>query len=600
MKKIMLSLVVVVSASILQCCSTDDPISDYTTNNNAIYSGDNNNSNSGSFNGGGSSASTDLLTFSVAIDKTTAEPSATVAEYFPDSEDNLANNTFTTEIPIDLSSPTAKTYDNGVTVSVSGGHVTANHGSVKSVCYVVSGTTANGSFTVVGDKKYEVQLNSVSITNPDSAALNLLSGKRAYVVLNGASTLTDGTTSKNDHKGALYCKGKLLLNGNGTLEVYGNYNNAIHCADYIVTRTGMNIYAKSTANHGIKANDGIYINGGVLNVEVTADGAKGINCESNITVNGGRTTVIATGGGVYEDSEAKGAAAMKCDSVYTQNGGEVCLKATGNGGKGLDADWECYVNGGSMKVITTGGTYSYSRDTASPKGIKIGTKNTHGVLDISGGNVAVYCSGSEGIESKGTIDISGGTVSSVSGDDAINSASTFTVSGGMVMGYSTGNDGMDANGNMYIKGGTVYAIGKTSPELGIDANTEGGYKLYVQGGTIVAVGGLESGASLSQACYQSSAWSQNTWYALYNDGQLALAFQTPASGGTPLVVSTSGTPTLTQGVSVSGGTSACFGMAYTGSTVSGGTSVSLSSYSGGGGMGGGMNGGMGGGPGGRW
>ena len=584
MKKVLNFMVLVVSALILQCCSTDDPISDIY-NGNGYNGGMNNNS------GNNSSMGSELLTFSVEIDRTTPEPSMTVAEYFPDSDDNLVNSSFATEVAIDLSNPVAKS-ENGVTIKVDGGHVTADHGSTSGVCYKVSGSTDNGSLTILGDKKYEVVLSDVSIVNPDSAALNLLSKKRAFVVLNGSNSLADGTTSKTDHKGALYCKGKLLFNGTGQLTVEGNYNNAIHSADYIVIRTGQNIYAKSTANHGIKANDGIFINGGIVNVEVSAAGAKGINSESNIQVNGGRVTAIATGTGVYEDGEAKGASAIKCDSVYVQNGGEVYVKATGNGGKGVKADWEAYIAGGKLRVITTGGTYSYSRDTASPKGIKVGTKNQHGLLDISGGDIMVYCTGSEGIESKGTMEVTGGSVCSYSSDDAINSASHMIISGGNVLAYSTGNDGLDANGNLYIKGGMVYAIGTTSPEVAVDANTEGGYKLYVTGGTIVAVGGLESGASLSQACYSTSSWSQNTWYALYNGDQLAVAFQAPARGGTPLVVSTSGTPTLAQGISVSGGTATLGGMVYTGASVSGGSSVSLSSYTGGaGGMG--PGGGMG-------
>ena len=62
---------------------------------------------------------------------------------------------------------------------------------------------------------------------------------------------------------------------------------------------------------------------------------------------------------------------------------------------------------------------------------------------------------------------------------------------------STNNDGIDANGNCYVKGGVVYAIGASSPEVAIDANSEEQKKLYVTGGTVIAVGGLESGASIS-------------------------------------------------------------------------------------------------------
>jgi hypothetical protein len=177
--------------------------------------------------------------------------------------------------------------------------------------------------------------------------------------------------------------------------------------------------------------------------------------------------------------------------------------------------------------------------------------------------------------------VNGGVVYSYSAaDDAINSAGTFTVEKGMVCGYAVRNDGLDANGNFYIKGGLVYAIGTTSPEVAIDANTEGGYKLYVQGGTIIAVGGLESGSSLTQACYSASSWSASTWYSL-TVGTESIAFKAPTSGGTPLVVSGSSTPSLKSGVSVSGGTGWFEGMLTTGGLVSGGSSVELSSYNGG-------------------
>jgi len=136
----------------------------------------------------------------------------------------------------------------------------------------------------------------------------------------------------------------------------------------------------------------------------------------------------------------------------------------------------------------------------------------------------------------------------------------------------------------------MYAIGSNSPEVAIDANTEGGYKLYVEGGIIIAIGGLESGSSLSQSCYQASSWSQNTWYAL-TVGSTTYTFKTPSSGGTPLVVSGASTPTLTSGVTVSGGTTYFEGLYYAGATVSGGSSVSLSSYTGGNGGGGGPGGG---------
>ena len=136
----------------------------------------------------------------------------------------------------------------------------------------------------------------------------------------------------------------------------------------------------------------------------------------------------------------------------------------------------------------------------------------------------------------------------------------------------------------------MYAISASSPEVAIDANTEGGYKLYLTGGTLVAIGGLESGSSLSQSCYSASSWSQSTWYGL-TVGSTTYAFKTPASGGTPLVVSGGSSPVLQSNVSVGSGTTCFDGLFYTDAAVSGGNSVSLSSYSGGNGGGGGPGGG---------
>ena len=270
-----------------------------------------------------------------------------------------------------------------------------------------------------------------------------------------------------------------------------------------------------------------------------------------------------------------------------------------------------YNNGSTENTNYTGNTDNISSNYySSPKGIKAA-----GAVTISGGKIYVTTSGrnGEGIESKSTLDITGGEVAVTAYDDAINAASHLTISGGYVYACATNNDGIDANGNCYIKGGLIYAIGASSPEVAIDANTEGGYKLYVQGGTLVAIGGLENNASLSQTCYSvgssssggggrwfasaagpggggpggngGSSWTANTWYAL-TVGSTTFAFKTPSSGGTAMVVSGSTTPTLQSGVTASG-TRLFNGVGYYPATVSGGSSVSLSSYSGGG-MGGGF------------
>ena len=503
--KIMMMLIA--SAAVMTACSSDDPFENAYNYMDPGMLGPGGDMMTGGA-GGASAGTGEMLSFEVALDKNSAEPTSTVTAYYPETADDVSKQTFATQVTIDMANPVAKT-ENGVEITVTNGHVTANHGSTTGVCYVVSGKTSNGSLTIDGKTDFMINLNDADINNPTSTALDLESKGAAYLVLTGTNKLMDG--SAEDHKSTLYSKGKLLVSGTGALEVYGVYNNGIHSKSYVLFEKGINLYVNA-ANHGIKGSDAI-INGGIINVETDGDGAKGINCDYNITINGGRTNVICTGDGEWdtEDLETKASSCIKCDSVLTIKGGEVNVKATGSGGKGLKADWEAYISGGKIRVITTGGLY-YSNGTtesldykgntdnlddaytSSPKGIKVGTKNVHGVLTISGGDLMVRTTGTngEGIESKGTLDISDGTVMVSALDDAINSSGDLTISGGTVVAVGTNNDGIDANGDMYLKGGTLIAMGANGAEAGIDINEQ--KKLYISGTKIFGIGGHVDGS----------------------------------------------------------------------------------------------------------
>lgn len=500
-------MMLIASAAVMTACSSDDPFENAYNYMDPGMLGPGGDMMTGGA-GGASAGTGEMLSFEVALDKTSAEPTSTVTAYYPETADDVSKQTFATQVTIDMANPVAKT-ENGVEITVTNGHVTANHGSTTGICYVVSGKTSNGSLTIDGKTDFMVNLNDADINNPTSTALDLESKGAAYLVLTGTNKLMDG--SAEDHKSTLYSKGKLLVSGTGALEVYGVYNNGIHSKSYVLFEKGINLYVNA-ANHGIKGSDAI-INGGIINVETDGDGAKGINCDYNITINGGRTNVVCTGNGEWdtEDLETKASSCIKCDSVLTIKGGEVNVKATGSGGKGLKADWEAYISGGKIRVITTGGLYysngtTESHDykgntdnlddayTSSPKGIKIGTKNVHGVLTISGGDLMVRTTGTngEGIESKGTLDISEGTVMVSAHDDAINSSGDLTISGGTVVAVGTDNDGIDANGDMYLKGGTLIAMGAGGAEAGIDINEQ--KKLYISGTKIFGIGGRVDGS----------------------------------------------------------------------------------------------------------
>lgn len=557
------------------------------------------------FNGGGgngtiTAASGELSTFDISIDRTTKEPETTVAATYPEAIDNISKRTFGTIISIDMSNPADAT-EMGVTITNKDGHVTANHADVEGVCYMVTGATANGSLTIKGNTDYELMLNGTEITNPASVAINLDSKMGAYIVLSGNNKLTDGAGDDDSHKSALYSKGKMLFSGDGTLDIYGVYNNGIHSKSYLVFDKGINLYIEA-ANHGIKASGNIIINGGIINVSTAGAGAKGINGDENIIINGGRTTTLCTGNGEWddEDQETKASAGLACELTMTINGGEVYSKATGSGGKGLKADYEAYINGGKVRAITEGGLYycdgktenhNYRGNTdnlddaytSSPKGIKVGTKNVHGLLNITGGDVMVRTSGynGEGIESKGTLEISGGSVMVAAYDDAINSSSDLTISGGTVIAVGTNNDGIDANGNLYIKGGNIIAFGASGAEAGIDSDES--HALYISGGSLFAIGGRIDTrlGSTSQGLIQISGSVQaNSAVTLSNGSSTVATFTMPPysnTNGTILITD----PGLTSGNS------------YTlklGSTSKDVTATSSISSFGGGGMGGGFPG----------
>ncbi len=435
--------------------------------------------------------------------------------------------------------------------------------------------------------------------------------------------------------------GEYISLKNATINVLGAVGDGISCNEYFLMESGT-ISISGTGDDGIQCDlDGdsstgettdhededsgnIYISDGSITATCTATAAKGIKCDGDMNITGGIITVETTGNGEWDsdDLETKAACGLGCDGNMTISGGTLNLTATGSGGKGMKCDGVMTISDGAISVATSGELYynngttentNYTGDTdnvssdyySSPKGIKAGVKTQSGNsytyaggLVISGGTITVNTDGhnGEGIESKNTLDITGGHITVNSYDDALNAARDLTIDNGYVFARATDNDGIDANGNCYINGGVVYAIGSSSPEVAIDANSEDQKKLYITGGTILAVGGLESGSSISGGtCKYTSSWTANSWYALYDDSDLALAFKTPASsssdgnqggpggnhGGSSqqLVVYTTSTPSLKSGVTVNGGTEYFGGMANIGCTVSGGSTVSLSNYS---------------------
>lgn len=480
--------------------------------------------------------------------------------------------------------------------------VDAASGSQKGCLYVKGHAEfkQKGTLNVVGNVKHGIKAGEyISIKN---------------ATINVTSAVGDGIS----------CNQYFLMES-GTVNISGTSDDGIQCDLDGDTPTGI------TTDHEDEDSGNVYISGGSITITCDAIAAKGIKSAGDIYISDEPVINITTTGiGTWdeEDLETKAACCLNADGNMDISGGTLSLTSTGSGGKGMKCDTLMTISGGDITVATSGGLYynngttentNYTGNTdninsayySSPKGIKAGTKTEvstnnytySGGLIISGGTIYVTTSGhnGEGIESKNYFDIMGGEITVESYDDGLNAARDMNITGGYVYSRTANNDGMDSNGNFYIRGGLVYAIGASSPEVAIDANTEGGFKLYVLGGTMIAIGGIESGASLQQACYRASLVSSNTWHSLtYGNNVIAFLTPTISSGGGPggggpggggpggggpggnssaLIISTPSTPTLKSNVTVTGGTSIFEGKCYLDATFSGGSNVSLSNYS---------------------
>lgn len=552
----------------------------------------------------GVSTSGDVTTFTIALNKDGLAESQKVDA---SDDDYIENTSFAQTITITFNTSGSATVsgDDAGIVSINGNDVVATNTSEKVIKYVLTGKTNDGFFKLYSAKKQAIVLNGVSITNPDGAAINNQSKKRTFIVLNKGTKnyLTDGTdykdaTDSEDMKACLFSEGQLIFSGSGYLEVDANCKAGIRSDDYVRTMPKTNIYVDASSGNGIRGNDAVIVTGGVINLNITGTADKGISTDGEVRFDGGRTTILTSGGYEYDsdDKDYSACAGVKADSLITINGGELNIKSTGTGGKGLSCDDKININDGVIRIITTGKRQKDSKGSVSPKGIK-----ANGNITFNGGQTQVRLEGSgdgtEGIESKGEIHIEAGTVESYSYDDAINSAGNLYIDGGYVYARSYNNDAIDANKNLYLNGGVVIAEGAGAPECGIDAAEQ--YKAYVNGGTIIAVGGgFQAIDSSSKQASIAVSIQMGTTIGVLDGSKAILAYTTPSSNsGTSLMISSpsfkSGSSyTLRAGCSVSGGTP--FYNLVTGCTIGSGSqsvdataSTTISGSMGGGGAPGG-------------
>lgn len=457
-----------------------------------------------------------------------------------DEKDDIQDSTFSQIVEITWGSAVKivnPLEGKGVEVTTEGDQVIIRS-TVDEMEYVLSGVTASGGVKIYSDSKFKLTFNGVEITNPHGPAVNVQSHKRVFVQLNEGTVnkLTDGssykTVSGEDMKGAFFSEGQLLFYGTGVLEVTGNYKHAICSDDYVRIYEG-EIRAKANVSDGIHVNDAFVMDGGKLNVQAKTDG---IECEEGyVLINDGNIIIQSGDDGITASYEGNDSA--------------------------IDPYLEIYK--GSIQVTTSG---------ISAKAIK-----SRGDLIIHDGEIKVKTSQreAEGIESKKTLTIHGGLIEVEAYDDCINAANSIVINGGNIYCYSAANDGIDSNGTLTITGGCILSIGTSSPEEGFDCDRN---TFKITGGILIGIGGATS-TPTSTACtqrslvYGGSATALTPFHILSATGEDILTYILPRTLNQMTLLFSSpslkeGSYTIYSGGSISGGTS--FHGLYAGSSYASG------------------------------
>jgi hypothetical protein len=229
------------------------------------------------------------------------------------------------------------------------------------IIYSLSGQSDAGEFYLTGEYKATIQLNGLTLTNPDSTAIHIKNGKRIKVSMaaNTVNTLADGTKDESS-KGCFHCKGHTEFVGKGTLNISSNINHAIYSKEYVEIKN-CTINVTGAKKDGIHCGEYFLMNSGTVNIDGVED--DGIQVELKDSVQTGQT--------LNHEDEDSGNFYMAGGTLAISNTGSYCIKTVGS-------------------ISITGGTQNYDTSNIldySETGIssvKAGQQGQDAVYDLGG------------------------------------------------------------------------------------------------------------------------------------------------------------------------------------------------------------------------
>jgi hypothetical protein len=317
-----------------------------------------------------------------------------------------------------------------ITINTSGAAVLEASGSGYDVSYCTA-IKCDSTITINGAQITLVASGAAGRGITSGLDINFISGNMAVTSSGNGATYTNSSGTKDAY--ASVC---MKADGNVTI------------LDGTITLTN-----SGSAGKGL-------VTGGNLTI-----GDEGYSPTINITTTGSKIIISTSGQGPNANTVAAEAKAISSDGAVTVNSGVLTISSNDDGIKSTSA------------------------------------------VTINGGNVNLTKS-VEGIESP-SITVNDGTVNIVASDDGFNATygnggenndgSLLTLKGGSISVNVSGGDGLDSNGSIVVSGGTIVVHGPQSqPEVGMDYNGT----CNVSGGLLV-VSGVNS--NMTQAISTTSA-----------------------------------------------------------------------------------------------
>lgn len=383
-------------------------------------------------------------------------------------------------------------------------------GTVRLILDGAEVSSSTSSPLVITEADHAVVLLADGTSNSLSDTSAYTDGDEASGALSSAADLTIAGSgsldvSGNANDGIVSSDGLVILDGTITVDAV---DDGLRGKDYLVVRGGT--LDVTAGGDGLKSDNEedetrgfIDLEGGDITVTSAGDG---LQAQTDIVITGG-TLDVTSGGGADQAVGETSTKGIKSGVITVIEGGVTTVDASDDA---LHSDGSINLAAGAVSLASgDDGVHADSALLLSGATVDV-TRSYEGLesadITVAAGDVTVTSSDDGLNASAGSSDeteTAAGGQQGMGGGDQVDDVS-LTVSGGTLV-VDAGGDGLDSNGTLTITGGTTVVSGPTDNGNGaLDANGT----FTVSGGTVLAAG--SSGMVVSPGTDSAQGWISAT------------------------------------------------------------------------------------------